>query len=117
MSIKDLFYRNKKYKVVTSSSLDQVGNKVESHRYIQEYHKEKSRYIPTVDFGNPAEFSFYGSAEEYYRNTIQRIYQEYPYDGSLSEKLQFENSSSYLDKWFLQNEYLEQMDLWWTKLG
>ena len=105
MSIKDLFYRNQKYKVVTSSSLDQIGNKVESHKYVQEYHKEKSRYVPTVDFGNPAEFSFYGSAEEYYRNTIQRIYQEYPYDGSLSEKLEFENSSSYLDKWFLQNEY------------
>lgn len=105
MSIKDLFYRNQKYKVVTSSSLDDIGNKVESADYVQEYHDERSRFYPTVDFGNPEEFSFYGSAEKYYTDTIQRIYQEYPYDGSLKERLQFVNSSSYIDKWFFENEY------------
>ena len=67
MSIKDLFYRNKKYKVVTSSSFDDIGNKVESADYVQEYHDERSRFYPTVDFGNPEEFSFYGSAENYPR--------------------------------------------------
>ena len=71
MSIKDLFYGKTNYKVVTSSSLDDVGNKVESVDYVQEYIDDKQRYNPTVDFGNPEEFSFYGSAEEYYETTIQ----------------------------------------------
>mgnify|MGYP004451097363 CR=1 FL=1 len=105
MSIKDLFYRNKKYKVVTSSSLDQIGNEVESVSYVEEYVQDKNRYLPTINFSNPAEFAFYGSAEEYYKNTIQRIYKEYPYDGSLRERIAFTNSSSYIDKWFFENEY------------
>jgi hypothetical protein len=105
MSIKDLFYGKTSYKVVTSSSLDDIGNKVESVEYVEEYVHDKERYLPTVDFGNPAEFAFYGSAEEYYETTIQRIYNQYPYDGSLKERLEFINSSSYIDKWFFENEY------------
>ena len=29
-----------------------------------------------------------------------KVYNDYPYDGSRNEKLQFELSSSYLDRWF-----------------
>lgn len=71
MSIKDLFYRNKNYKIVTSSSLDDIGNKVESVDYIEEYTKERERYLPTVNFSDPNEFAFYGSAEEYYEKRFK----------------------------------------------
>ena len=106
MSIKDLFYGKTSYKVVTSSSLDDIGNKVESVDYVEEYVYDKERYLPTVDFGNPAEFAFYGSAEEYYETTIQRIYNQYPYDGSLRERLEFINSSSALGTFVVSPNHL-----------
>ena len=39
-----------------------------------------------IDFSDPANFAHYGSAEEYFKNSIERVYKTYPYDGSLYEK-------------------------------
>jgi len=63
------------------------------------------RFIPNVDFSDPANFARYGSAEEYYIQSIDRIYDTYPYDGSLREKLQWENQSTYIDLYLLNNLY------------
>ena len=37
-----------------------------------------------IDFSDPANFARYGSAEEYYNQSIIRIKDLYPYDGSRS---------------------------------
>ncbi len=105
MSIKDLFSGQKTYKIATSSSMDTLGNTVESAEYLEAYAEDRQRFVPAADFGNPSQFAFFGSAEEYYRTTIERIHNTYPYDGSRKEKLQWHNSSSYLDNWFFDNEY------------
>ena len=34
-------------------------------------------------FSKPENFAHYGSAEQYYLNSIKRIHNTYPYDGSL----------------------------------
>ena len=105
MSIKDLFYRDKPYSIVTSASLDHIGNIVESPEYIESYLEDRKRFVPIADFGNPETFSYFGSAEEYYAKTIERVHDTYPYDGSRKEKVQWHLSSSYLDNWFFDNEY------------
>ena len=68
--LKDLFNS----KVVSSSSLDTVARKVESADYIRSSNELKERYIPPVDFSDPANFVKFGSAEEYYRNSIKWNY-------------------------------------------
>ena len=99
--LKDLFNS----KIVSSSSLDTLGSKVESSGYIRSSNELKDRYIPPVDFSDPANFVKFGSAEEYYRNSIKRIYKTYPYDGSKKEKILWELSSSYFDNYLFENEY------------
>ena len=39
------------------------------------------------------------------RKAFERIHQYYPYDGTLHEKIEFENSSSYLDKYVFRQLY------------
>jgi len=47
----------------------------------------------------------YGSAEEYYEKGIERVYNEYPYDGSDAEKLQFHNNSNTFDYYIWKELY------------
>lgn len=104
MSLKDLF-REQSFKLLPGSSIDQIGSEVESADYIREEIIDQERFIPDVDFSLPDNFVKFGSAEKYYTDSIQRIYNQYPFDGSLLEKQQFYNSSSYLDKYVFDNWY------------
>lgn len=98
MSIKDLFGRKVK-------SYDDLSQDVESPEFIDKEIEERQTYIPPIDFATASNFVTYGSAELYYKNSIERIYGEYPYDGSLKEKTEFHLSSSYLDRWLFDNKY------------
>ena len=92
-------------KVLSSASLDTLAREVESSDYIRSSNELKERYVPPTDFSDPANFVKFGSAEEYYRNSIERIYKTYPYDGSKKEKVLWELSSSYFDNYLFENEY------------
>ncbi len=92
-------------KFVASASLDSLGDQIESADYIRAELENKERVVPTVDFSAPAKFAKYGSAKEYYKTSIERIYKTYPYDGSKKEKIQWSLSSSYLDNYIFENEY------------
>ena len=104
MSIKDLFEK-KNTKFLASATQDKIGQDVESSEYLDDYRDQKSRFIPPVDFSKPENFARFGSAEKYYEDSIKRIYNTYPYDGSLKERIQWENSSSYLDLYIFDNGY------------
>ena len=78
---------------------------LESADYLKRFVEERERFVPHVDFSDPAEFVFFGSAKRYYEDTIKRIYQQYPYDGSRKEKIEWHLSSSYFDNYFFKNEY------------
>jgi hypothetical protein len=101
MSIKDLF-NNKptSYDTANSSSIE-----VESYDYILQKNKQNNEFVPRLDFSSASNFVFYGSAEEYYKSAIERIYNFYPYDGSKKEKIEFSLSSSYIDDWLYKNKY------------
>ena len=106
MSLKDLFKNRESFKISPLSSTDDVAREVgESTEFIEEFRKDRDRFIPPVDYGKPENFARYGLAEEYYERAIERIYDTYPYDGSLREKLEWHNSSSYVDNHLFNNEY------------
>ena len=92
MSLKDLFKQGKS-KVLVAKSIEEIGTEAESERYVYERSQERKRTIPHIDFSNPKNFAKFGSAEEYYAQSISRIYNTYPYDGSRYEKQAWENSS------------------------
>ena len=105
MSLKALFEDISLTKVVADKTAAEIGDVVESY----EYHKadiiDEKRFVPEVDFSKPENFAKYGSAEKYYEDSFTYIHSLYPYDGSLSEKLQWRNSGSYLDLYIFDNEY------------
>ena len=103
MSIKDLF--NRSSQVVVSSSLERIAEGIESPEYIIEYNQDVVRVEPHIDFSDPANFSKYGSAEEYYLRSLEYIYDEYPYDGSLKERLEWKKDATLLDLYILDNKY------------
>ena len=103
MSIKDLF--NKSSQVVVSSSLNDLSEDTESPEYISEFVSEQDRVQPNIDFSDQANFSKYGSAQEYYEKSLEYIYDEYPYDGSLKEKIEWRNNASLLDIYLYDNRY------------
>ena len=102
MSLKDLFQVKK---VLPPISSEQIAEEVESVELLDSYSKQKERVEFAVDYSDPANFSIFGSAEKYYTDTVARIYEQYPYDGSKKEKLDWYNSSSLLDIWFYENAY------------
>ena len=98
MSLKKLF--GKGVKNFQSASVN-----VESPTFIDKKVKEQQTYIPPIDFSTASNFVKYGLAELYYDNSISRIYNNYPYDGSKAEKIDFHQSSSYLDRWMFEEKY------------
>jgi len=101
MSISDYFNK----KIVTQRSLEAVTASVESPELIKEIDKRNKTYYPNVNFADPSNFVHFGSAKEYYEGSIKRIYQQYPYDGSEAEKLEFDSNSTYLDQWLFKYKY------------
>ena len=98
MSLKKLF--GKGVKSYQSASVN-----VESPTFIDNEVKEQQTYIPPIDFATASNFVKYGLAELYYDNSISRIYDNYPYDGSKAEIIDFHQSSSYLDRWMYEEKY------------
>ena len=101
MSIKDLFNQ----KTVSFKSAESASVDAESIDYMVNKTKEAETFIPIIDFASASNFVKFGSAKEYYISSIERVYKNYPYDGSQSEKLEFTISSSYLDRWMIDNKY------------
>ena len=105
MSIKDLFNNTGTPKIQKTVSSDEMVEQVESKEYIEAKRKEFQQFVPPIDFASASNFAKFGSAELYYEKAFERIYQYYPYDGTLAEKAEFHNSSSYLDKYVFDNLY------------
>ena len=103
MSTKDLF--NKNNKVLTKSDSEKIKREIESFELIKDEMRARERIRPLVDYSDPVNFAKYGSSVKYYEDSFARVYKTYPYDGSLSEKKKWINSSSDLDLWILANVY------------
>lgn len=102
MSLKDLFQVKK---VLPPISSEQISEEIESIELLDSYNIEKNRIQFAVDYSTASNFAIFGSAQKYYEDSAARIYEQYPYDGSKKEKLDWYNSSSLVDIWFLENAY------------
>jgi len=89
--------------VVSSKNLS--GLDVESAEYVAEFLEDAQRVEPHVDFSKPENFAKYGSAQEYYNQSLKWVYNEYPYDGSLKEIMEWKNNSTLLDTYIFDNRY------------
>ena len=105
MSIKNLFNSNKLNKISKSKTTDDIKEVIESDDFVLARSTEFNQFVPPIDFSTASNFAKFGSAELYYEKSFERIHNYYPYDGTLHEKTEFENSSSYLDKYVLENLY------------
>ncbi len=104
MSIKDLF-EGLNNKVLSSKNLNDLTRDVESEEYVEAYELRADKFQPPVNFSRPGNFARFGSAEKYFENSIKHIYNNYPYDGSLKEKLLWHVSASHLDNYIFEYEY------------
>ena len=104
-NIKDLFSGKKSEKLLENATGRSVGSSVESADYLRSNIKNKKRFIPHVDFSSASNFAIYGSAEKYYEDAYNYILNEYPYDGSLKDKINWSLAGTYLDRYIFENEY------------
>jgi hypothetical protein len=104
MGIKDLF-GGKSAKTLANKSLNDLTRNVESEDYVEAYEQQRQRFEPAVNLVRPENFAHFGRAEKYFENSIKHIYADYPYDGSLREKIGWHLSASYLDNYIFEHEY------------
>lgn len=104
MALKDLFGKTSE-QIVTKQQLDQLYQQAESEGYLEESLVDKERFLSAVDFSSASNFARFGSAERYYVDAFKNIYENYPYDGSKKEKLEWRNASSQLDLYIFDNVY------------
>ena len=105
MSIKDLFSKKGTPKIQKTVSTGDLVDQVESSDFVEAKRKQFDQFVPPIDFTTASNFAKFGSAELYYEKAFERIHQYYPYDGTLHEKIEFENSSSYFDKYVFDTLY------------
>lgn len=104
MTIKDLFGK-KSQKVVSATTVRNLGNETESEDFVKANLVDKTRFIPSVDFSDPNNFARFGSASKYWDDAINLIQRTYPYDGSLAEKLQWHNDAVDFHNYVFEEEY------------
>ena len=105
MSLKDLFNEDSNLKNLEPLTQTEIAEEIESYGLTDAVKEKNARFVPNENFSQPEGFARFGSAQKYYDDTIRRIYDTYPYDGSLKEKVLWELSSSYLDLYILENGY------------
>ena len=98
----DLFRNNKQATVISKylkdSSPGNLGDGIESEPHLKAALKKRDEFLPNVNYGNPAQFVRFGSAEKYYDNAFDYISGYYPYDGSSLEKKDFYNNLNPLEQ-------------------
>jgi len=90
---------------LSKKTVAQFAEAVESQRYVEEYSRSKEQFIPDYDYGKPENFAKYGSATQYYADALSRVYNQYPYDGSKAERLEFYNNLTPLEKYIFDERY------------
>ena len=108
MSIKKLFdarQTRKTGKILAPGQNNSLAGEAESIEQVQAALADKHEFIPPLDYSEPANFVKFGSAYRYYVDALEYVADEYPYDGTSKDKLEFENNLNPLEKYILDKEY------------
>lgn len=106
MSIKKLFdSTDKTRQYLTDQEQKTAFKEIESSRNLQQLKTKQDSFLPQVDYTEPGSFAKFGSAYLYYKSSIERILDFYPYDGSDAELNAFYNKSLSIDKYIFNNLY------------
>ena len=73
MSIKKLFDNAVDNSRLSAGSEKEIFEEAESSRNIQQKIIDKKRFVPTVDYSDPANFATYGSARLYYNSALKEL--------------------------------------------
>lgn len=98
-------YNSNTSHLLSSASVASLTSVVEGEGLLDSVAATHDRFIPDVDFSDPSNWCHFGSAEEYYKKAVERVYQDYPYDGSRREKLDWRLSSSFVDLYVFDHLY------------
>ena len=104
MGIKKLFGTTDRNYLAETTQKDAFQD-VESADNLKQLKKTQERFVPPIDYSKPKNFAKFGSAYLYYKSSIERVQDYYPYDGSEAEKNTFFNNSLNIDKYILDNLY------------
>ena len=106
MSIKKLFEASdKSLNYLSEKNQKDAFKSVESAQNLEQLSINQKRYVPQVDYSDPANFARYGSARLYYKSAFNRILDYYPYDGSDAEINKFFNGCLDVEKYLLEKKY------------
>jgi len=94
-----------KNSILSSSTTASFTKDIESGHFLEAYKQMEDRFVPQIDFSTASNFAKFGSATKYYEDAYIRIYNQYPYDGSQKEKVLWDLSSTYIDKYIFENVY------------
>jgi hypothetical protein len=81
------------------------NNYFKSQEEIAQNIQKQEKFISNIDFSDPANFALFGSAEEYYKNAINYINSEYPFDKSQTQKLKWINALNNFEYYIFTREY------------
>ena len=122
MSIKKLFDSDLNYQDYKTEK--EAFESVESKENAAQLFKKKDTFVPSIDYSDPINFAFFGSAELYYSGSFEKISGYYPYDGSDAERNDFYNSLFEIDKYIFDKLYprstgygIISSDRWGTRIG
>ena len=106
MSIKKLFgFDDQKRNYLSQTNDKDAYEAVESQRNVTAIREKQQTFVPNVDYAEPDNFAKYGSAYLYYKSSMERMIDYYPYDGSDAEQNEFYNQSLDIDKYIFNNFY------------
>ena len=106
MSIKKLFgSTDKPNKYLSDTTEKEAFQEIESARNLKALNEKQNTYVPQVDYSDPASFAKYGSAYLYYKSSMERVADFFPYDGSDAEINEYHNKSLDIDKYIFNNLY------------
>ena len=106
MSIKKLFgSTDNPNNYLSDATNREAFQEVESARNASAIREKQETYVPQIDYTEPANFAKYGSAYLYYKSSMERIVDYYPYDGSDAEVNEFHNDSLDIDRYIFDNLY------------